>query len=97
MWMGGTLPLGYDRPVDLTTRASVVNAAEAANVQLMFTSYLELGSVHARERWLAACAISSKGRTTRRRVTGGVPFSRGAALWPSVPSHDCSTEAGSET
>ncbi len=79
MWMGGTLPLGYDPPTDAATRALVVNEAEAATVRLMFTTYLELGSVHALQRWLADSGIVSKARTTRAgRTTGGLPFSRGA-------------------
>ncbi len=40
MWMGGNLPLGYDRKDD----ASVVNGAEAAQVKLIFERYLEVGS-----------------------------------------------------
>src|SRR6202167_3030109 len=52
MWMGGGLPLGYDAPTDLTTRALVVNATEAETVRLIFRRYLELGSVHELERWL---------------------------------------------
>lgn len=50
MWMGGSLPLGYDRPNDPLTRALVVNDAEAETVRLIFTTYLELSSVHVLER-----------------------------------------------
>ena len=48
--MGGTLPLGYNPRTDATIRALVVNDAEAATDRLMFTTYLELGSVHALQR-----------------------------------------------
>ena len=43
MWMGGTLPLGYDLPTDLVTRALVVNLDEARSVNYLFSTYLELG------------------------------------------------------
>ena len=52
MWMGGILPLGYDRPTDPVTRALVVNDHEAQTVRRIFQSYLELGSVHALEAQL---------------------------------------------
>ena len=79
MWMGGTLPLGYNPPTDATTRALVVDDTEAATDRLMFTTYLELGSVHALQRWLAARGIVSTARTTAGgRATGALPFSRGA-------------------
>lgn len=78
MWMGGTVPLGYDLPGD-ASRALVVNEPEAATVRDIFARYLVLGSVHALERELAEQAITSKQWTTRLgKVRGGQPFSRGA-------------------
>ncbi len=44
MWMGGTVPLGYD----FRDRRLVVNPAEAATVREIYERYLQLGSV----RWL---------------------------------------------
>ena len=41
MWMGGTIPLGYD----VTDRKLIVNAAEAETVRLIFERYLALGCV----------------------------------------------------
>jgi site-specific DNA recombinase len=41
MWMGGTVPLGYD----FRDRRLVVNQAEAATVREIYARYLELGSV----------------------------------------------------
>src|SRR5437016_2096769 len=41
MWMGGTVPLGYD----VRDRKLVVNEAEAATVRLIFARYLALGCV----------------------------------------------------
>jgi len=78
MWMGGNVPLGYDLPTG-TSRALVVNQAEAVTVRLIFSTYLELSSVHALQRWLDAHGIRSKQRTTRGgRIIGGRLFSRGA-------------------
>src|SRR5580692_11516803 len=57
MWMGGAMPLGYDRPTDPATRALVVNEAEAEQVRLIFRRYVELASVGALESWLAQNAI----------------------------------------
>ncbi len=78
MWMGGTLPLGYDLPAP-GSRALVVNEAEADTVRTIFATYLSLGSVHALKRWLDARGILPKRRTARNgRTLGGQPFSRGA-------------------
>lgn len=79
MWMGGNLPLGYDTPTDLATRALVVNEAEAETVRLIFSRYLELSSVNLLERWLHDQDIRSKAWiSTRGRAMGGLRFSRGA-------------------
>ena len=78
LWMGGTIPLGYDLP-DPGTRVLSVNPSEAALVRSIFARYLELGSVHALERDLASRGIRTK-RTHRKdgTIRGGVAFSRGA-------------------
>jgi len=81
MWMGGTLPLGYDKASG-TSRILKVNKDEARVVRLIFATYLELGSVHALERWLGEHGILSKIRVTRKgKVLGGQPFSRGALFY----------------
>ena len=78
MWMGGIVPLGYDPPGD-STRALAVNRAEAEIVRTIFRAYVDLGSVHALQRWLEDRGIRSKRRVTRAgRLSGGGPFSRGA-------------------
>ena len=78
MWMGGTLPLGYDLPVS-DSRALAVNHTEAISVRHIFARYLTLGSVHALERDLAEQGIVSKRATARNgTVRGGCSFSRGA-------------------
>ncbi len=78
MWMGGVVPLGYDKPA-AGTRALVVNEAEAALVRQIFALYLELGSVHALEQRLQMDGIVSKRHVSSTgRATGAQPFSRGA-------------------
>nr|WP_166179978.1 recombinase family protein [Altererythrobacter segetis] len=78
MWMGGTLPLGYDLPA-AGTRTLQVNKSEAATVRHIFARYLELGSVHALQRELADQGIRPKQRVTANGKTlGGDAFSRGA-------------------
>jgi len=78
LWMGGTLPLGYDVPPE-GTRVLAVNTAEADVVRLIFSRYLELGSVHALAQNLRQQGIVSKRRTSAKgRVQGGLPFGRGA-------------------
>ena len=75
MWMGGNLPLGYDRQ----DNTLVVNTAEAAQVKAIFERYLVLGSVDVLRQELAAGGVFSKSRVTRAGKTiGGTAFSRGA-------------------
>lgn len=79
MWMGGTLPLGYDAPTDPITRALVVNEAEAETVRSIFQGYLRLGSVARLAEELEGSGVRSKLQQAKSgRVRGGVPFSRGA-------------------
>jgi len=79
MWMGGVLPLGYDRPTDLASRSLVVNPREAETVRHIFQRYLELGSVNRLERWLHDEGVRSKAWVSARgRPMGGLRFSRGA-------------------
>ena len=70
MWMGGTLPLGCDLPMN-DSRALVVNHTEAISVRHIFARYLELGSVHALERGLAEQGIVSKRATARNGTIRG--------------------------
>ncbi|HEX3756874.1 MAG TPA: recombinase family protein, partial [Rhizomicrobium sp.] len=81
MWMGGSLPFGYDTPNDLTTRALVINPPEADLVRRIFTRYHQDGSVHRLMRWLNDQGYRTKITTSRKGHTrGGVPFGRGALL-----------------
>ena len=56
MWMGGNPPLGYD----VRDRKLVVNAEEAATVQLIFERFLAVGSATVLSKNLAAEGVTSK-------------------------------------
>ena len=78
MWMGGLVPLGYDRPID-SARVLRVNEAEAETVRSIFARYLDLGSVHRLAAELEAQGLRSKVNTAASgRTSGGIAFSRGA-------------------
>ena len=74
MWMGGSVPLGYE----VKDRALVVNETEAKKVRLIFRRYLELGSVDALAEHLDRRNIRSHRRVTQGgRTIGGRPITRG--------------------
>ena len=78
MWMGGIVPLGYDRPAD-SARELQVNEREAETVRAIFARYLELGSVHRLAAELCTQGIVSKHHAfASGRTSGGIAFSRGA-------------------
>ena len=75
MWMGGTVPLGYD----VKDRKLVVNPAEAETVRLIYRRYLQLGCVRELKDDLDRRGICSKVRVSSRRGPwGGTKFGRGA-------------------
>jgi DNA invertase Pin-like site-specific DNA recombinase len=75
MWMGGTLPVGYD----LRDRKLVINTKEAAQVKRIFDLYLELGCVSKLKERLNREGFKSKARTNRSgQKTGGKSYARGA-------------------
>src|SRR5262249_15991142 len=68
MWMGGTIPLGYD----VRERKLIVNASEAKTVQLIFQRYRTLGCVSRLRADLDRKGICSKRRIlSSGRVLGG--------------------------
>ncbi len=74
LWMGGTVPLGYDA-ID---RSLVINQEEAETVRFIFKRYLDLGSVSALEADLQDKGIRTKTRAQDNgRITGNRPYSRG--------------------
>ena len=75
MWMGGTVPVGYD----LRERKLFVNANEAAHVMKIFRLYLELGCVAKLKARLDRDGVQSKTRMSRSgKKSGGRTYSRGA-------------------
>src|SRR5438552_6765654 len=75
LWMGGTVPLGYD----LDDRCLVINKAEAPLVRQIYQRYLELGSVRLLKQDLDQRGVASKVRLSRKGTSsGGKSFSRGA-------------------
>src|SRR5687767_12432056 len=78
MWMGGTVPLGYDRHPDPQRRELVVNAPEAEVVCSLFRLYEELGCLRRLEQAAAQAGYRSKHQTyATGRTRGGGPLSRG--------------------
>ena len=75
MWMGGTLPAGYN----LRDRKLVVNAQEAVRVRRIFELYAELGCVAKLKERLDREGVKSKMRTSGSgQKSGGKTYSRGA-------------------
>ena len=74
MWMGGVVPLGYDR-VD---KQLVVNEDEAIVVRHICTRYLALGCVRSLKAQLDTGGYRSKARAPESKIEGNRPFSRGA-------------------
>jgi site-specific DNA recombinase len=78
MWMGGTVPLGYD----VRDRELVVNEAEAKVVREIFEAYVRVGTVSEVQDDLRRRDILSKRSTSSTGQTrGGVNFNRGSLYW----------------
>ena len=75
MWMGGSVPLGYD----LHNRTLTINQAEAEQVRTIYQTYLELGCVSRLRDRLEELGIRSKSRISGAgRASGNAVFSRGS-------------------
>jgi site-specific DNA recombinase len=75
MWMGGTVPLGYD----VKDRKLIINKAEARTVVDIYRRYLRLKSVRALKAELDATGIRSKRRVRPDGTeSGNQRFSQGA-------------------
>ena len=76
IWMGGTIPLGYD------VKDRELNEGEARTVREVFDSYVRLGAVDRLRAEVDQRGILSKRWTSSTgRTWGGVEFSRGALYW----------------
>ncbi len=74
IWMGGVVPLGYR----MEARKLLVDEAEAETVRLIFTRYLELGSLPALQRDLRDRGIRSRARVLASgESVGNVPLTNG--------------------
>jgi DNA invertase Pin-like site-specific DNA recombinase len=78
LWMGGALPLGYDRHPDPQLRELVVNPVEADVVRMLFRLYADLGNLRLVEIEAERRGLRPKTLVSRTgRVRGGSPFARG--------------------
>ena len=74
LWVGGVVPLGYE----VRDRKLIVNEEEAATVRLIFSRYLDLGSLSALQRDLREQGIITRRRTlSSGRAIGGRALTNG--------------------
>src|SRR5208283_4396015 len=74
LWVGGVVPMGYE----VRDRKLIVNAEEAAKVRLIFSRYLDLGSLSALQRDLRERGIVTRRRTlSSGREIGGRALTNG--------------------
>jgi len=74
MWMGGTVPLGYE----VRDRKLVIVQEQAEQVRLIFKRYLDLGSLDLLLKDLRSRGILTKvRRLATGHAVGGIPFTRG--------------------
>ena len=74
MWMGGWVPIGYDRK----DRTLIINEAEAKTVRTIFELFLKLRNVRKLQAELARLKLRTKRYpTSTGKILGGLPFSRG--------------------
>jgi site-specific DNA recombinase len=79
LWVGGTLPLGYEMK---DGKIAIVEEEEAELVRLIFRRYLELGSVNELLRDLKERNIRTRTKQLSTGATrGGIPFGRGALYY----------------
>jgi site-specific DNA recombinase len=74
MWMGGWIPIGYDRK----DRTLTINETEALTVRTIFDLFLKLKNVQRVQTELARLNLTTKPYATPRgRAVGGLSFARG--------------------
>jgi hypothetical protein len=74
MWMGGWVPIGYDRK----DRTLTINETEAVTVRSIFDLFLKLKNVQRVQTELARLNLKTKPYATPRgRAIGGLSFARG--------------------
>jgi site-specific DNA recombinase len=74
MWMGGWVPIGYDRK----DRTLTINETEALTVRTIFDLFLKLKNVQGVQNELVRLNLTTKPYATPRgRAVGGLSFARG--------------------
>src|SRR6266478_4798985 len=74
MWMGGWVPIGYDRK----DRTLTINETEAVTVRTIFDLFLKLKNVQRVQAELSRLNLTTKPYATPRgRAVGGLSFARG--------------------
>jgi DNA invertase Pin-like site-specific DNA recombinase len=74
MWMGGWVPIGYDRK----DRTLTINETEAVTVRTIFDLFLKLKNVQRVQTGLVRLNLTTKPYATPRgRAVGGLSFARG--------------------
>src|SRR3954453_1903635 len=74
MWMGGWVPIGYDRK----DRTLVINEEEAKTVRTMFELFLKLRNVRKLQAELARLKLTTKRYPiSTGKILGDLPFARG--------------------
>jgi DNA invertase Pin-like site-specific DNA recombinase len=74
LWMGGFVPIGYDK----AGRTLTIREHEAATIRTIYARYLELKSVDALKEDLEKQGLKTRSRPNGSvQMTGGRPFSRG--------------------
>ena len=74
MWMGGTVPLGYDA-ID---KKLVIHPSEAETVRVIFAKFVEARSVPSTLLWAHEQGLTTKLRQRQGRAFGGAQFHYGA-------------------
>jgi DNA invertase Pin-like site-specific DNA recombinase len=74
LWMGGTVPFGYDA----LDKRLVVNEQEAATVRSIFVRFVELKSVTGTLEWARKKDLRTKLRQRNGVSVGGAPFQYGS-------------------
>lgn len=74
MWMGGTIPLGYD----VIDKKLVINQAEADTLRAIFAAFVRIRSVQGTLRWARREGLKTKLRERLGGAVGGKEFEYGS-------------------
>ena len=74
MWMGGTIPLGYD----VIDKKLIVNETEADTLRAIFSAFVRIKSVQGTLRWARREGLKTKRRERSGSTVGGKEFEYGS-------------------